>query len=141
MLYLIVSLAGLNPVLFDASRGIIVLIFAFLLALFLAPSLNIASWLPTRSGVMYENKIDGTRINLGIDLRQFLERVIGPISALSLIRALWSGFPDVGLIVGFLGMEVILSIPSVFVTILLLGREALAKLSVELNDKLNKHIS
>lgn len=135
---LIVSIAGVNRDFLTSNSGLVLLIFSTLPAIFFAPSLNITSWIMTRKGIMYENRLDGTRLNMGDELRRSLESIIGPIALVNFGRVMYGSFQDPGLIAGFVGFTLILSIPSAVVTVLLLRRKTLAKLTDRLGDRLNK---
>jgi hypothetical protein len=135
---IVLSIAGVNPEFQKSQSGVVLIILAMLPAIFLAPSLNFASWLLTKSGTMYENKSDGTRVNLGNELRRDLEFVVGTTALLNFGRAVYTGSYDPGFIVGFVVFLLLLSVPSAVVTVLLLRKRALGKLLIVLNDKLNR---
>ncbi len=75
---------------------------------------------------------------MGDELRRSLESIIGPIALVNFGRVMYGSFQDPGLIAGFVGFTLILSIPSAVVTVLLLRRKTLAKLTDRLGDRLNK---
>lgn len=140
ILSIVVSIAGVSPGLLQSPIGLLTIILSSLLALTIAPSLHITSWLLIRSGVMYENKVNGTRINMGRDLKKLLEIAIGPFAALNFIKVIFTEYPNIGTGVALIAAILFLAVPSVFVTILLLRRKALTRLSIELNERLKKSL-
>jgi hypothetical protein len=135
---IILSIASINPDFLKSPGGFALLILSILPAVFFAPALNIASWIMTQKGVMYESRVDGTRIDMGKELRRQLEFIVGPTALLSFGRAVYGGLHDPGIILAFVVFILILAIPSVIVTLVLLLKKGwLAKLTKKLGDKLN----
>lgn len=135
---IIVSIAGVNPDFLTSTSGLLLVTMSTLPAIFFAPALNIASWLLTRKGIMYESGLDGTRGNMGDELRRDLEFIIGPIALINFGRVMYGAYHDPGVIAGFVGFTLILSVPSAVVTMLLLRKKPLVTLTNRLGDKLSK---
>lgn len=135
---IVVSITGINSSFFKGNAGIDLLIVSLLPAIFFAPSINISSWLLTRAGVMFENRSDGMRVNIGNEMRRNLQFIVGPIAIWNFIRAMNDAFHDAGIILSFVLLTLTVSAPSAVVTILLLRKKVLKDLSIKLNDKLKE---
>ncbi|CUR52812.1 membrane protein of unknown function [Nitrosotalea devaniterrae] len=72
----------------NANRVVIIMMLTSVPSLFAASIINVATYLLTKSGLMFENKEDSSRINLGREMSSNLEWAISPFIFTSLIYPL-----------------------------------------------------
>ena len=85
----IFSFTGMFDTISENTNKVIVLLIALSIpSLFAASIINVATYLLTKSGLMFENKEDGSKINLGREMSSNLGWAISPVVFTSLIYPL-----------------------------------------------------
>lgn len=89
----VLSLTGMFETLSEnINKTIVSLMMLSIPSLFIASIINVAIYLLTKSGLMFENKEDNSRINLGKELLSRFDWAISPIAFTSLIYPLVTKF-------------------------------------------------
>ncbi len=103
-------------------------------------ALGFASWLLTRSGLMFENKTDGTRINLGVDMQNKLTQAIGYQAAATLIVLIISNLSNFSVLMTMAMAIAFIILPSSLFSIYIIKKKHSSAMLIRLVTRIAKII-
>lgn len=140
IVYTVMSYTGIEEKFYQSNNFFPIIISISILALFCANIIHVAIYLLKRARIMYEDKEDGSKINLGRELAGKLDWAISPIILISFIHSIIikSGNPYF-IIIDILTV-LFLTIIASAVSFFFLKNIHLDKLIIKLSEKLKKII-
>lgn len=139
IVYTVLDWSGTSEFILGKPTGSVALLGLGMMALIAAPIIEVAIHLLKRYGQIFENKKDGTRINLGNELHRMLELVISPIALISFTHMILTKSFNVEFILIMISTLVMVSFYSTTISFLLLRRrKMLDKLTAKLERLLEQ---
>jgi hypothetical protein len=140
MIYTILDWSGISETVFGSPGKLVFLVALVLMTLIIASIFEVSIFLLRRYGLIFENKNDGTRINLGEDLHRKLDYIASPIALVSFTHTVLTKSFNLQFVVIMLLTFVAISFYSTTISFLMLRRknipdQMIAKLDRLINKK------
>lgn len=140
IVYTVLDWSGANEFVFHNPTGVIAIMLLAFMAIVPASIFEGSTYLLKRYGLMFENKKNGTKINLGNELQHKLEYISSPIALISFTHAILTKSSNVESVLAMVFVLVVFSFYSTLVSFFLLGRKnnfnrLMEKLELLLNKK------
>lgn len=123
IVYTVLDWSGANEFVFRNPAGLIAIMLLAFMAIIPASIIEISPYLLKRYGLMFENRKDGTKTNLGNELQRKLESVISPIALISFTHTVLTKSANVESVLAMIFVLVVFSFYSTIVSFFLLRRK------------------
>lgn len=123
IIYTVLDWSGASEFILRNPSGSLAILALGIMALILASIIEVSIYLLKRYGQIFENKKDGTKINLGNELHRVFEFIVSPIALISFTRTILTKSFNVEFIVIMIFTLVAVSFYSTMISFLLLRRK------------------
>jgi hypothetical protein len=123
IIYTVLDWSGASEFILRNLNGSVAILALGIMALILASIIEVSIYLLKRYGQIFENKKDGTKINLGNELHRVFEFIASPIALISFTRTILTKSFNVEFTVILMLVLVMVSFYSTMISFLLLRRK------------------
>lgn len=123
IIYTVLDWSGTSELILGKLAGVLVILALSILALIAASIIEVSIHLLKRYGQIFENRKDGTRINLGNELHHRLEFIVSPIALIFFTRVILTKSFNIQFVVIMILTLVSVSFYSTTISFLLLRRK------------------
>lgn len=135
IIYTVLDLSGTSELILGNPSKSLAILGLGIIALMVAPIIEVSIYLLKRYGQVFENRKDGTKINLGNELHRKLEYILSPIALISFTHMILTKSFNVEFVAIMILTLVAVSFYSTTISFLLLRRK---KMLDKLMDKLER---
>lgn len=141
IIYNILLWTGTLDTILNNPNKLPVMVVIFMPSLFAALVIHLSIYLLTKSGLMFEDKEDGSRINLGREMTSKLDWAISPILLVSLIYSVVTKPQTMPYVLMMMLVLFMFCYYAAFIGLYILKKYRINQLSIDVKRRLNRVIS